>query len=90
MSMVQVTATEFAKNFGLYRETVRREAVQVTTHGRVAGYYVSSEDYDELQRLRRQARQVYRVEHLPDDLSAAIDDARMDPRHDHLNKLLEE
>lgn len=41
-----VTATEFAKNFGSYRAEAQREAVPVISHGRMAGYFVSPQDYE--------------------------------------------
>ena len=31
--MVRVTSTEFAKNFGRYREAAQREPVAITSHG---------------------------------------------------------
>ena len=39
--MVRVTATEFAKNFGRYREEAQREPVAITSHGRTSGYFLS-------------------------------------------------
>ncbi|MWC42427.1 type II toxin-antitoxin system Phd/YefM family antitoxin, partial [Sphingomonas carotinifaciens] len=53
--MTQVAATEFARNFGRYREEAQREPVAVVTHNRVTGYFVSARDYDEYQRLKATA-----------------------------------
>lgn len=50
--MIQVTATEFAKNFGRYKEAAQREPVAITSHGRPSGYFVAAHEYAELQRLR--------------------------------------
>ena len=40
--MTQVAATEFARNFGRYREEAQHEPVAVVTHNRVTGYFVSA------------------------------------------------
>ena len=54
--MVTVPATEFAKNFGRYRDMVQAEPVEVTSHDRVAGYFISKQDFEALQALKRDAR----------------------------------
>ena len=88
--MVRVTATEFAKNFGRYREEAQREPVAITSHGRTSGYFVSAYEYAELVRLRAFERRVYRIEELPEIIVQAITESTMDPKHDHLNALLDE
>ena len=50
--MVAITATEFAKNFGRYKEAAQREPIAITSYGRTSGYFVSAQEYAELQRLR--------------------------------------
>ncbi len=87
--MVAATATEFARRFGRYREAAQREPVAITSHGRVSGYFVSAREYAELERLRAFERQVYRLEDLPAEIAEAIEVARMDPAHNHLNDLLD-
>ncbi len=87
--MVRVTATEFAKNFGRYREEAQREPVAITSHGRTSGYFVSPHEYAELERLRAFERRVYRIEELPANVVQAIAEAKMDPKHEHLNALLD-
>ena len=54
--MREVSATEFTRNFGQYREIAQREAVVVTSHGRATGYFVSAVEFEELQRLKSQTR----------------------------------
>lgn len=88
--MVRVTATEFAKNFGRYREEAQREPVAITSHGRTTGYFVSPHEFAELERLRAYERRAYRIEDVPDDVLEVIKSATMDPRHEHLNRLLDE
>jgi PHD/YefM family antitoxin component YafN of YafNO toxin-antitoxin module len=88
--LVRVTATEFAKNFGRYREEAQREPVAITSHGRTSGYFVSPHEYAELERLRAYQRRVYRIEELPENVVQAISEAKMDPKHEHLNALLDQ
>jgi prevent-host-death family protein len=85
-----VTATEFAKNFGRYREEAQREPVAITSHGRTTGYFVSTQEFAELQRLRAFERRVYGVTELPQSLADAIAQAKMAPGNEHLNALLDD
>ena len=88
--MTAVTATEFAKSFGRYKEEAQRAPVAITSYGRISGYFVSAREYEELQRLRKFERRVYRLKGLPKEIAEAIKTSRMDASHDHLNALLEE
>lgn len=88
--MTSITATEFAKEFGRYKEEAQREPVAITTHGRISGYFVSAREYAELQRLRALERRAYRLNELPREIVEGIAAARMSPAHDHLNELLTE
>lgn len=88
--MVEVAATEFAKNFGRYKELAQREPVAITSHGRTSGYFISEHEYLEYQRLKERARRVYHISELPEETIAALTEARMDPAHDRLNALLDD
>lgn len=88
--MVEVAATEFAKNFGRYKELAQREPVAITSHGRTSGYFISEHEYLEYQRLKERARRAYHISELPEETIAALAEARMDPAHDHLNALLDD
>ena len=88
--MKQIPASEFARNFGQYREAVQREPVAVTSHGRTTGYFVSAVAFDEYQKLKAMARRAYRVSDLPKSFVESLAATRMNPAHDHLNALLEE
>lgn len=87
--MSRVPATEFARNFGRYREEAQREAVAVVTHNRVTGYFVSARDYDEYQRLKASAPTALAVEELDAATLKALAVSRMDSRHDPLDALLD-
>ena len=88
--MREVSATEFTRNFGQYREIAQREPVAVTIHGRATGYFISAVEFEELQRLRRFSR---RGRAVADMTRAEIEEmaaTRMSPEHNHLNALLDE
>jgi PHD/YefM family antitoxin component YafN of YafNO toxin-antitoxin module len=87
--MITVSATEFSKNFGRYRDMAQRETVAVTSHERVTGYFVSSNDYEELMRLKAMMPKSYAAEELSEATIQAIATSRMDAYHNHLNRLLD-
>jgi hypothetical protein len=83
-----VPASEFTKNFGRYKMRAQREAVPVSSHGQIAGYFVGAHEYEELLRSKDNRRS-FATADLPDEEVKAITSSRMDPRRDHLNKLLD-
>ena len=87
--MPEVAATEFARNFGRYREAAQREAVAVVTHNRITGYFVSVRDYDEYQRLKAAASVAFEIEKLDSETLNTLAASRMDGRHDRLNLLMD-
>ena len=71
-----VTATEFTKNFGRYKDqALGGEPVWVTNHGRPVGAFVSARDAKLLEQLKQRQRRVHLVDELPDDLVAALQEA---------------
>ena len=90
VAMISVTATEFIKNFGRHAIEAQREPIAVTNHGRVTAYYISAHEYEELQKIRKAMRRSYTLDTLPDHLYEAIVDAKMDPKYNYLDALLEE
>jgi uncharacterized protein (DUF1786 family) len=83
-----IPASEFTRNFGRYRMQAQREAVAVSSHGQVTGYFIGPDDYEEFKRFRAQ-RHSFATAELSDEKIAAIAGARMDPRHAHLDALLD-
>ena len=83
-----VPASEFARNFGRYKLQAQREAVPVSSNGTLAGYFVATHEYEELRRLKAMRRRFLTAE-LSEAEVEQIASSRMDPRHDHLNKLLD-
>ncbi len=83
-----VPASEFTRNFGRYRMLAQREAVAVSSHGSVTGYFVAPEEYEEFRRFK-QRRRSFATAELSDEKVAAIAASRMDDRHAHLDALLD-
>ncbi|MBY6241228.1 type II toxin-antitoxin system Phd/YefM family antitoxin [Methylosinus sp. Sm6] len=83
-----VPASEFTRNFGRYRMLAQREAVAVSSHGQITGYFVRPDEYEAFMRFKAQ-RRVFATAELSDEKAEAIAAARMDERHDHLNALLD-
>ncbi len=71
-----VSATEFARNFARYRdEAIEAKAINVTSHGRVIGAYLSASEAAHYERLKRRERQLLIVGELADDVVSAIEAA---------------
>jgi prevent-host-death family protein len=88
--MREVPATEFARNFGQYREIAQREPVAVTSHGRPMGYFISAVEFEAMQRLKASARRSRAVADLSKAEIDQMTAGRMGTEHDHLNALLDE
>lgn len=83
-----VPASEFTRNFGRYRMRAQREAVAVSSHGRITGYFVGPEEYEEFKRFR-ESRRSFATAELPEERVRAIGASRMDARHTHLDTMLD-
>lgn len=84
-----VPASEFTRNFGRYRMQAQREPVAVSSHGQVTGYFVGPDDYEAFKRFQDQ-RHSFATEELSDEKIKAIAGSSMDPRHAHLDALLDQ
>lgn len=70
-----VTATEFTKNFGRYKDqALGGEPVWVTNHGRPVGAFISARDAALFERLKQ--RQSLLVGELPEQEVEAIQKAK--------------
>jgi prevent-host-death family protein len=87
--MLEVTASQFVKHFGEYKEKVQRQPIAITSHGRTSGYFVSQHEYDEYVKLKTQSRQVYGLADLPATTIEALSNAEMGSEHNHLNSLMD-
>ncbi|OFX13777.1 MAG: hypothetical protein A2516_09365 [Alphaproteobacteria bacterium RIFOXYD12_FULL_60_8] len=88
--MVTTTSTDFVKHFGQYSDEAQRAPVAVTSYGRVSGYFISAKAYEEFKAIKAEMRQRVTAKTLSDAEYKAIMSAKMDPRHDHLNALLDD
>lgn len=84
-----VSASEFTRNFGRYKMLAQRQPVAVSSRGRIAGYFVRPEEYEDFLRFKEQRRSFATAE-LPEDRVRAIAATRMDARHEPLNALLDQ
>jgi len=84
-----VPASEFTRNFGRYRMDAQRQAVAVSSHGRITGYFVGPDEYEAFKRFKESHRSFATAE-LSEDKVREIASTSMDARHDHLNALLDQ
>jgi len=70
--MPTVEATRFRRDFGRYQDEAHREIVTVTSHGRVVGGFLSADDLEHYQQLKRRERQAFTTADAPDELIEAI------------------
>ncbi len=88
--MLEAPATEFTKRFARYREAAHRAPVAVTHHGRITEVLISKADFDDYMRLKSLATRALWAHELSAETLQALADARVDPRHDLLDGLLDE
>ena len=74
--------------FGRYRMLAQREAVAVSSHGSITGYFVAPDEYEEFQRFK-QRRRSFATAELPDEKAQAIGASRMDRRHARLDEMVD-
>jgi hypothetical protein len=89
MTEKTVPASEFTRNFGRYRMRAQRSAVAVSSHGEITGYFVAPDEYEAFKRFKESHRSFATTE-LSKARFDEIAESRMDPRHDHLNALLDQ
>lgn len=71
-----VPASDFSRNFGKYQdEAIAAGVINVTSHGRVIGAYLSAAELQHFEQLKRRERQVLKVGELDDETIAAIEAA---------------
>jgi hypothetical protein len=54
--LTTVPASEFTRNFGRYRMRAQREAIAVSSHGQITGYFIGPDDYEEFRRYQESRR----------------------------------
>ena len=84
-----VPAAEFTHNFGRYKMQAQRQAVPVSSHGTLVGYFVSPQEYEYFQQLKTMRRRVISTTELSKEEAQEIFSSKMDPRHESLDRLLD-
>jgi len=71
-----VPASDFSRNFGKYQdEAIKTGVINVTSHGRVVGAYLSGSELEHFERLKRREREVLRIGELDAGTLADIEAA---------------
>ncbi|QLF69875.1 hypothetical protein FE840_010190 [Peteryoungia desertarenae] len=72
----RVSASTFARQFGRIREEVYRHGmIEVTSHDRVVGAYISPQELEHFNRLKREEVRVLDASEIDDELLAEIENA---------------
>lgn len=75
-AVLQIPASEFSRNFGRVREAVHKAGViEVTSHNRVVGAYISADELEHFNRLKRREVQVLNASEIDDELLGEIENA---------------
>jgi hypothetical protein len=82
-----VGASEFARNFGEYKLKAQKAAVPVSSHGKIAGYFIAADEYEDFVRYKAQRRS-FATADLPTEKVKAVAKTRMHPRHKRLNAMM--
>ncbi len=83
-----IPASEFTRNFGRYQMLAQREALAISSHGRVTGYFIAAEDYEAFKRFR-DSRRSFATAELSEEKVKTIAASQMDPGHAHLDAMLD-
>jgi hypothetical protein len=70
---LNVSATEFARNFAHYQDqAIRSKLIVVTSHRRVVGGYLSADELEHYERLKAREREVLKIDELDQETLADI------------------
>jgi hypothetical protein len=71
-----VSASKFSRNFAKYQdEVIEAKVINVTSHGKVIGAYLSASELARYEAMKRREREVLIVGQLDDDTITAIETA---------------
>jgi PHD/YefM family antitoxin component YafN of YafNO toxin-antitoxin module len=74
--VLTVRATEFSRNFAKYQDdAIEAKVINITSHGRVVGGYLSASELARYEEMKRRERKVLIVGELDDDTLSAIETA---------------
>lgn len=73
-AMPTVAASDFSRNFGKYQdEAISVGVINVTSHGRIVGAYLSATELEHFEDLKRRERKVLMIGELDDQVIADIE-----------------
>lgn len=81
-----VPASEFKLHFGVFREAAQTEPIGITSHGRVSTVMISAKEYERL--TQYDTRESLYAHELSDEVVGELENAEMDPQHNHLDTLM--
>ncbi len=74
---LRVPATTFSRSFARYQdEAIAAKLIEVTSHGRVVGGYLSASELEHYKTLKRMEREVLIVGELDADTLSGIENAQ--------------
>ncbi len=83
--MKSVTSAEFQRHFGRYQDEALIHPISITRNGRERVVMISADEY---RRIKRNMRQTVRVEELPEQELAAIEQSEMPAGYETLDNEL--
>ena len=75
----EVSATEFVRRPGRYKDAAKREPIAVTSHGRPEIYLLSPTEFEHYRQLMRREREAVALADASETLIAAMISAPVDP-----------
>lgn len=85
--LVRVSAAEFQRNLGAYRDMAKTGPVAITENGSEQAVLLSAEEY---YRLKRRDREVLGLGDFTDEDIVALEATSVDPKYDYLNEELKD
>jgi hypothetical protein len=74
---ITAPATEFARNFAKIKDQATANGmVEITSHGRVVGAYISAQELEEFRRFKAADRRVVHVSEFDDEMLRALEAAK--------------
>ncbi|MEF0940740.1 hypothetical protein [Rhizobium sp. BR 362] len=75
--VLRVSATDFSRSFAKYQdEAIAAKVIEITSHGRVVGGYLSASELAHYELLKRREREVLIVGELDDETISDIENAQ--------------
>src|SRR5258707_913868 len=77
-AMLTLTATEFVNKFGQWNQEVQAEPIEVKSHGRTVGFYVSPKEYAKYEELKADMTRIHDLNDMPNEFWDEINMQRAD------------